>query len=198
MSGSFPRKYMYTPYLCIWISRFNFPVFGLADSYIDRYLRCCDKQARSGKQDAPVYQEAGHSPRWPRDFLCKRVQAVYAMEVFEAEISENFWILPEENTPSWLLPSVYCLRLCRCNQHHILHTPFAKKEALMDIEYSQVNKTHQCIPKLAILLNDGDAFFVKEFKPCVKLRSVDFKYQKSFEFWRKKIHNLSCYPWCAA
>ncbi len=42
-----------------------------------------------------------------------------------------------------------------------------KMDTLMDIEYVQASKTHQCIRKLAILLDDGETSFVEEFKPSM-------------------------------
>ena len=52
-------------------------------------------------------------------------------------------------------------------------------DALLDIEYVQANKNHQCIRKLAILLEDGETFFVCEFRPCMPWRSLELKYQVS-------------------
>ena len=71
-------------------------------------------------------------------------------------------------------------------------------DALLDIEYVQANKNHQCIRKVAILLEDGETFFVCEFRPCMPWRSLELKYRKSFEYCRRKIHNLEYYPLCAA
>ncbi len=62
-----------------------------------------------------------------------------------------------------------------------LWTP-CKMDALMDIEYKQVSKTHQCIRKLAILLEDGETFFVREFKLCMPWQFLELKYQKSFNY----------------
>ena len=71
-------------------------------------------------------------------------------------------------------------------------------DALLDIEYVQANKNHQCIRKLAILLEDGETFFVREFRPCMPWRSLELKYRKSFEYCRRKVHNLEYNPLCAA
>ena len=50
---------------------------------------------------------------------------------------------------------------------HVHQVDFYQKQTLpnnMDIEYVQASKTHQCIRKLAILLDDGETSFVEEFK----------------------------------
>ena len=71
-------------------------------------------------------------------------------------------------------------------------------DALLDIEYVQANKSHQCIRKLAILLEDGETFFVREFRPCMPWRSLELKYKKSFDYCRRNIHHLEYNPRCAA
>ncbi len=81
---------------------------------------------------------------------------------------------------------------------HSANSKHSKVDTLMDIEYVQASKTHQCIQKLVILLDDGETSFVKELKPCMLREFLELKYKKSFKYCRRKIHHLDYYPRWAA
>ena len=69
-----------------------------------------------------------------------------------------------------------------------------KRWALMDIEYIQTRKTHQCIRKMFILTGDGEYDMEAEFDPCVRYRSLPDKYQRAFRHCKANIHKLSYRP----
>ncbi len=70
--------------------------------------------------------------------------------------------------------------------------------ALIDIEYIQTRDDHQCIRKIAILLDDGATSFVREYKPCTPFGRIKHEHQESFKFCKWKIHHLQYQPGGAA
>lgn len=66
--------------------------------------------------------------------------------------------------------------------------------ALMDIEYIQVSKTHQCIRKLCMLAKDGFTNLRSDFYPCTRYRDIERKYQRTFHYCQNHIHNLRYDP----
>ncbi len=65
--------------------------------------------------------------------------------------------------------------------------------AILDVEYVQVDATHQCIRKLAIILHNGH-LFVREFTPCRSFYSLENTYKRAFSFCKENIHHLSYKP----
>ena len=69
-----------------------------------------------------------------------------------------------------------------------------KNFAILDIEYIQASKSHQCIRKLYILAKDGYTEMELDFKPCKPLHELTKFYQRSFRFCENYIHKLQYYP----
>ena len=69
----------------------------------------------------------------------------------------------------------------------------AKNWALLDIEYIQCTRTHQCIRKLYILAKNGYTDLQLECIPCKPLHKLEKRYQKAFHFCQSEIHKL---PYC--
>ena len=67
------------------------------------------------------------------------------------------------------------------------------KMCIMDIEYIQCTRSHQCIRSCYILCEDSIECF-ENFKPCRNLVNLETKYFKSFMFCKRSIHRLSYYP----
>ncbi len=77
--------------------------------------------------------------------------------------------------------------------------------ALMDIEYIQTSDVKtttqdhtQCRRKIAILLDDGETSFVREYKPCVQKNLLKPKWQRAYKWCFYNIHNLIYEPTGAA
>ena len=66
--------------------------------------------------------------------------------------------------------------------------------AIMDIEYIQTSRSHQCIRKLYILAKNGNEKLESEFYPCTRYTELRTKYRKSFDFCKKNIHRLTYNP----
>ena len=65
---------------------------------------------------------------------------------------------------------------------------------IMDIEYIQTSKKHQCIRKLYMLSKNGSTECELDFYPCVRYKNLSKKYQRAFTFCQKYIHKLSYNP----
>ena len=70
-----------------------------------------------------------------------------------------------------------------------------KKWILMDIEFIRTSPTHRWIRKIYILAKNGIDEMEQEFYPCKHYKDLESKYQRSFQFCRRNIHNLSFQPW---
>ena len=66
--------------------------------------------------------------------------------------------------------------------------------ALLDIEYVQTSKSHQCIRKLYILAKDGFTDLKLEFHPCKRFRDLEMRYKKAHWYCQANIHQLPYYP----
>ena len=66
-----------------------------------------------------------------------------------------------------------------------------KNFAILDIEYIQASKSHQCIRKLYILAKDGYTEMELDFKPCKPLHELTKFYQRSFRFCENIFTNFS-------
>ena len=66
--------------------------------------------------------------------------------------------------------------------------------ALLDVEYIQTSKSHQCIRKLYILAKDGFTDLKLEFHPCKPFRDLKMHYKKAYWFCQAHIHQLPYYP----
>ena len=66
--------------------------------------------------------------------------------------------------------------------------------ALIDCEGIQATKTHCCVRKVYMLAKDGmtDAEIV--FVPCKQFKDLEKKYQRSFRYCYRNIHNLPYSP----
>ena len=69
-----------------------------------------------------------------------------------------------------------------------------KNWALMDIEYIQTSKSHQCVRKLYILVANGYDNLELDLYPCVRYKDLATKYQQSFRFCKRKVHKLTYNP----
>ena len=65
---------------------------------------------------------------------------------------------------------------------------------IMDIEYIQTSKTHQCIRKLYMLSKNGSTESDLDFYPCVRYKDLSRKYQSAFQYCQKHIHKLPYNP----
>ena len=65
---------------------------------------------------------------------------------------------------------------------------------IMDIEYIQTSRKHQCIRKLYMLSKNGSTESELEFYPCVRYKNLSRKYQRAFHYCQKYIHKLSYNP----
>ena len=66
--------------------------------------------------------------------------------------------------------------------------------ALLDVEYIQTSKSHQCVRKLYILAKDGFTDLKLEFHPCKPFRDLKMHYKKAYWFCQAHIHQLTYYP----
>lgn len=74
-----------------------------------------------------------------------------------------------------------------------------KSFAVLDVEYIQVTRKHQCVRKLFMLTHNSA--LKKEFYPCKRYRDIEIKYQAAFRYCRNHIHKLTYNPrfyttWC--
>ena len=69
-----------------------------------------------------------------------------------------------------------------------------KNWALMDIEYIQTSRSHQCVRKHYILVANGYDDLELDFYPCVRDKDLDSNYQRSFRFCKRKVHKLTYNP----
>ena len=65
---------------------------------------------------------------------------------------------------------------------------------IIDIEYIQTSKKHQCIRKLYMLSKNGSTESELEFYLCVRYNNLSRKYQRAFHYCQKYIHKLSYNP----
>lgn len=66
--------------------------------------------------------------------------------------------------------------------------------ALLDMEYIQTSKSHQCIRKLYILAKDGFTDLKLNLYPCKKFQDLEMRYKKSHWYCQANIHQLPYYP----
>ena len=66
--------------------------------------------------------------------------------------------------------------------------------ALLDMEYVQTSKSHQCIRKLYILAKDGFTDLKLDFHPCKQFRDLEMRYKKARWYCQANIHQLPYYP----
>ena len=69
-----------------------------------------------------------------------------------------------------------------------------KHWALLDVEFIRISPTHRCIRKLYILADNGYTEMELEFYPCKRYTELRRKYQKSFQYCKLHIHNLTYNP----
>ena len=79
-------------------------------------------------------------------------------------------------------------------QEAFINTLKFKSWALLDIEYIQVSKYHKCIRKLYVLTGDGKWDMDMEFMPCIPYHLLSKKYQRSFQYCQRHIHELPYRP----
>ena len=87
----------------------------------------------------------------------------------------------------------------RFNPNDLMTEFLAKKMneenwAIMDVEYIQTSKTHQCVRKLYILAKDGFTDLELEFYPCIQYKDLDEQYRRAFNFCKSRIHKLEYNP----
>ncbi len=68
------------------------------------------------------------------------------------------------------------------------------KWMIMDIEYIQTSKEHQCVRKLYMLANNGSTESELEFYPCVRYKDLESGYRRAFHYCQKYIHKLTYNP----
>ena len=68
------------------------------------------------------------------------------------------------------------------------------KWMIMDIEYIQTSKEHQCVRKIYMLANNGSTESELEFYPCVWYKDLEAKYRRTFHYCQKYIHKLTYNP----
>ena len=66
--------------------------------------------------------------------------------------------------------------------------------ALLDIEYIQTSKTHQCIRKLYIFAKNGLTDLNLDFHPCKRFQDLEIRYKKAHWYCQANIHKLPYYP----
>ena len=71
-----------------------------------------------------------------------------------------------------------------------------KRWALLDVEFIRTSATHRCIRKLYILCDNGFIDMELEFFPCVPYKDLELKYQRSFQYCKRRIHKLCYNPRC--
>ena len=64
---------------------------------------------------------------------------------------------------------------------------------LLDIEYIQATKSHQCIRKFCMLSKNGECEY-GEFYPCKRFHELELRFQKAFHYCRRNIHKLTYNP----
>ena len=64
----------------------------------------------------------------------------------------------------------------------------------MDIEYIQTSNSHKCVRKLYLLASDGDTDLERDFYPCKRYRDIHQRYQQSYHYCRRRIHQLQYDP----
>ena len=69
-----------------------------------------------------------------------------------------------------------------------------KNWMIIDIEYIQTSKTHQCVRKLYMLSKNGSNELELDFYPCVRYKDLPLKYKNAFHYCKKYIHKLSYNP----
>ena len=69
-----------------------------------------------------------------------------------------------------------------------------KNWMIMDIEYIQTSKTHQCVRKLYMLSKNGSNELELDFYPCVRYKDLTSKYKNAFHYCKKYVHGLSYNP----
>ena len=65
---------------------------------------------------------------------------------------------------------------------------------IMDIEYIQTSKEHQCVRKIYMLAKNGSTESELEFYPCVRYKDLKAKYRHTFHYCQKYIHKLTYNP----
>ena len=80
------------------------------------------------------------------------------------------------------------------NRQAVVNYLNEKNWALLDIEYIQTTKSHQCVRKLYILTNDGFTDLKLECHPCLQFKRLNMCYKKAFWHCQAYIHQLPYYP----
>ena len=80
------------------------------------------------------------------------------------------------------------------DQEYVAEIMKSRNWALMHIEYIRISPTHRCIRKIYILADDGVTDMECDFYPCIRLKDLEKKYQRSFHFCHRYVHKLRYDP----
>ena len=69
-----------------------------------------------------------------------------------------------------------------------------KRWCLLDVEFIQTSSTHRCIRKIYALEQNGRTNIESDFYPCKRYKDISWKYQRSFNYCRRHIHQLNYDP----